>query len=278
MPPTVALTFFTILGLCIGSFLNVCVSRWPAGLSIVSPRSRCPKCERQIRAIENIPVVSWIALRARCRGCGERISIEYPLVELIVGAIWFWSAYHFGPNFTAVRVAVFATILLGIALTDARHYVIPDGFTISGLVWVLGTSIVALFMGDYGPFESPFASPYEALIGACAGAGAIAIVGWLGEASLKKEAMGFGDVTLMAVAGAALGAGRALLTIFVAAALGAVVFLLIVLPIAKVRSSRRKEPFTIPLVPFGVFLAPAAVISLLWGREMIAWYMRLTGL
>ena len=263
-----------VVGACIGSFLNVCVSRWPAGLSVISPRSRCPKCERPIPASENIPVLGWVLLRGRCRGCGERISIEYPLVELTVALAWLAAYLHYGASFDALRVAVFTTILFGIALTDARHYVIPDGFTVFGLIWVLATAIVGTLMHDF----SPFASPFDAVIGACAGAGAVAIAGWLGELVLKKEAMGFGDVTLMAFAGAALGPTRALLTIFIAAGIGAVFFGLFVLPIGWLRSRRRGEQFVPPLVPFGVFLAPAALVALLWGYALVTWYARVSGL
>lgn len=270
--------YFTVIGLCVGSFLNVCISRWPAGLSVVRPRSRCPKCERPILAIENIPLISWIFLRGKCRGCHLPISIEYPAIELLLGGVWFLCAYHYGATFTGVRVAAFASFLIGIAITDLRHYVIPDGYTISGLIWTLATAIAALFFNPLQAFTSPFASPYDALIGACVGAGAISIVGWLGEASLKREAMGFGDVTLMAFAGAALGAGRALLTIFIGAAIGAAVFVIIVYPVTRLRTNEAGERRTVPLVPFGVFLAPSAFATLIWGDRMIAWYLQITGL
>lgn len=277
-PPVFAYVYFAFIGLCIGSFLNVCISRWPAGLSVVRPRSRCPKCERPIAAIENVPVLSWIFLRGKCRGCGLPISVEYPAVELFVGIVWLWCAYRFGLGFTAVRVAVFASFLTGIAITDARHYVIPDGYTIPGLIWTLATAVAVLIVSPGNADLSPFAGPYDALIGACVGAGAISIVGWLGEASLKKEAMGFGDVTLMAFAGAALGPGRTLLAIFLGAAIGAAVFVLVVYPVMKVRSRKDGPVSKLPLVPFGVFLAPAAFVALLWGQEMIAWYLTYTGL
>jgi leader peptidase (prepilin peptidase) / N-methyltransferase len=160
-------------------------------------------------------------------------------------------------------------VLAGIAVTDALYYLIPDGFTVFGLIWILATSVLAALAGSPGLF----ASPYDALLGACVGAGAISIVGWLGEVALKKEAMGFGDVTLMAVVGAALGPARTLLTVFVGAAVGAVVFLVVVVPIVWLRSKRLGRPFEMPLVPFGVFLAPAALITLLLGNRLIAWYL-----
>jgi leader peptidase (prepilin peptidase)/N-methyltransferase len=263
-----------VIGAVFGSFLNVCISRWPEGLSVVSPRSRCPKCERQITAFENIPLLSWIALRGKCRGCGNSISLQYPLVELVVGLIWLECYLHFGLSFTAVRVAVFVTALLGIAVTDAKHYLIPDGFTAFGLLWVIVTAIAAIFFSE----SSPFAGAYGALIGACAGAGAIAITGWLGELALKKEAMGFGDVTLMAMVGGAVGPGRAILTIFIGALIATVVFLGFVYPFAWLRARRSGGAFDPPLIPFGVFLAPAAMIALLWGNSMISAYTRSMGL
>jgi leader peptidase (prepilin peptidase)/N-methyltransferase len=268
-----------VFGATVGSFLNVCVARWPRDLSVVRPRSKCPYCGHQLSWYENVPLVSWLALRARCRCCDEPISIQYPLVELAVALIFAMSVWHFGPTFTAVRLAIFATILLGIALTDLQHYLIPDGFTVSGLFFALATSVIGLYLGEQGPFVGP----YDALVGACAGAGMIAIVGWLGEVALKREAMGMGDVTLMAFAGAALGPSRAIVTVFGGAVLGAVTFLFIVYPVARVRHAGYREQtelalgansFAAPLVPFGVFLAPAALGTLLWGDSVLAWLLR----
>jgi leader peptidase (prepilin peptidase)/N-methyltransferase len=272
------------VGACMGSFLNVCIGRWPEGLSVVKPRSRCPKCGHQIKATENIPIVSWLLLRGRCSGCGERISIQYPIVELLVGLIWLAAFLQFGLSFSAFRVAVLATVLLGISITDAKHFLIPDGFTVFGLFFVLLTSFVALYLGE----SVPFAGPWDAVIGMCVGAGAISIVGWLGEVWLKRPAMGFGDVTLMAVVGAAVGPTRALLTIFIGAVLAPIVLLGVVYPLSArgladdagqtelaVEASggwRKRE------LPFGVFLAPAALIALLWGDAIIAWYLRISGL
>jgi leader peptidase (prepilin peptidase)/N-methyltransferase len=258
-----------VLGAIVGSFLNVCVSRWPAGLSVVKPRSRCPRCERQIVWYDNIPLASWIVLRGRCRGCGEPISPIYPLVELVVALTWLATFLHFGASFTALRAAIFFTVLLGIMLTDATHYVIPDGFTAFGMVWAFIAATIAAFLGE----TSPFSPLYDSLIGACVGAGAIAIAGWLGEIAFRKEAMGFGDVTLMAMVGAHLGPGRTLLTVFLGAVLGALVFVGIVYPIEWVRSRGQDKELELPLVPFGVFLAPGAVVALLWGRDFIDWYV-----
>jgi leader peptidase (prepilin peptidase)/N-methyltransferase len=268
-----------VFGAAVGSFLNVCIARWPRELSVIRPRSKCPYCGHQLAWFENVPLVSWIALRARCRCCDEPISIQYPLVEFAVALIFALSVWFYGPSIVALRLAIVATILLGIAITDALHYLIPDGFTVSGLFFALAMSVVGLYLGDQGPFVGP----YDALVGACAGAGLIAIVGWLGEVALKREAMGMGDVTLMAFAGAALGPSRAIVTVFGGAVLGAVTFLLIVYPVARVRHAGYREQtelalgansFAAPLVPFGVFLAPAALGTLLWGDTVLAWLLR----
>jgi len=276
MPPLTAeltaLVFATvfILGASMGSFLNVCISRWPAELSVVSPRSRCPRCERPIAWHENIPVLSWLLLRGKCRGCQLPISMQYPVVELLVALGWVGSVLHFGVTFEAIRVAVFGTVLFGIAVTDAKHYLIPDGFTLTGLVLVFAAAIGGLFLNE----TSLFATPWAAFLGACVGAGAITIIGWLAEVAMKREAMGFGDTTLMAVVGAALGPERALLTIIGGAFVGATFFLLVVGPMIWVKSRRNGTEFAFPDVPFGVFLAPAAMLALLWGDRLIAWYMQ----
>jgi len=273
-----------VVGAAIGSFLNVCIGRWPEGLSVVKPRSRCPKCGHQIKATENVPILSWILLRGKCSGCRERISIQYPMVELLVALLWLAAYLQFGMTITAFRVAVFATVLLGISITDAKHFLIPDGFTVFGLLFVLVTAFVALFFGE----AEPFARPWDAVLGMCVGAGAISIAGWLGEVWLKRPAMGFGDVTLMAVAGAALGPARSLLTVFIGAAIAPIILLGIVYPLSARGladdqgqtelaleaggSWRRRE------LPFGVFLAPAALIALLFGDAIIGWYLRISGL
>lgn len=276
------LVFALLVGACVGSFLNVCVARWPAGESVVAPPSRCPRCAHQIRWYENLPVVGWLWLRGRCGSCREAISVQYPVVEALVGLGWLAAVLAFGFSFTALRVAVFGTVMAGIAITDAKHYLIPDGFTVFGLLWVLLTAVGGVYLAE----ASPFAGPLDALLGACVGAGLISIIGWLGEVTLKKEAMGFGDVTLMAVVGAAVGPWRAMLTVFVGAALAAVIFLLVVIPIVRLRARRAvpapavnaagaddEEASDLPQVPFGVFLAPAALLTLLWGTELLNWYL-----
>ena len=257
-----------LFGASLGSFLNVCISRWPAELSVVRPRSRCPRCEKPIAWYDNIPLASWLMLRGKCRGCALPISVQYPLIELAVGIIWVLTVWYFGLSLTALRIGLAATILLGVMMTDLQHYVIPDGFTVTGFLVAIIAPMVALFYGETGPFVGP----WDALIGACTGAGLIAIVGWLGEVALGKEAMGQGDVTLMAMIGAMVGPSRSLLTVFVAAGIGAGVFLLVVAPIGWLRARSRGASYELPLVPFGVFLAPAGMVTLIFGDEIIARY------
>jgi leader peptidase (prepilin peptidase)/N-methyltransferase len=267
---TIILLPIFAIGASIGSFLNVCISRWPAELSVIKPRSRCPKCERAIAWYENIPLISWLLLRGKCRGCGLPISMQYPAVELLVALGWVACVITFDVTFEAFRVAIFGTILFGIAVTDAKHYLIPDGFTITGLVLVIGMAVANFFAGEV----TVFATPWPAILGACVGAGAITIIGWLAEVAMKREAMGFGDTTLMAVVGAALGPERALLTIVGGAFVGAVFFLLVVGPIVWMRNRGTGKAFEFPDVPFGVFLAPAAMLALLWGDRLIVWYVQ----
>ena len=290
MIPAFYLTMAFVVGACVGSFLNVCVARWPRELSVIRPGSRCPSCGHRLQWFENIPLLSWVVLRGRCRCCREPISVQYPAVELTAAIGWAVAFWQFGPTVEALRIAVFGTTLLGIALTDARHYLIPDGFTLFGLLWTLAASVVGFFLLE----PSHFATPYDALLGACAGAGMIAIVGWLGEVALRREAMGLGDVTLMAFVGAAVGPARALATVFVGATLAATIFLGVVYPALALtrraqpqrrgphqtelalggRNGSAISPFDAPLVPFGVFLAPAAMLTLLWGDALLAWVTR----
>jgi leader peptidase (prepilin peptidase) / N-methyltransferase len=236
-------------GLALGSFLNVCVLRWPQDQSVVSPRSRCPGCGSPIAWFDNLPVLSWLLLRGRCRGCGEGISIQYPAVELLTGLMWGGVFWILGPGPEALRGAVFLTLLLGIALSDARFYIIPDEFSVGGAALGLGLALV-----------SPAIGFFEALIGALVGFTVLWLVAWAGEKVFRKEAMGGGDIKMMAMLGAFLGPPGVLLTLFVAAFLGAVIFGPISLRTGK-------------LVPFGIFLAAGGAITYAWGDALVGWYL-----
>jgi leader peptidase (prepilin peptidase)/N-methyltransferase len=243
-----------LFGAVIGSFLNVCIVRWPAEQSVVKPRSRCPKCGYQLAWYDNVPVVSWLVLRGRCRGCQAPISPLYPIVELATAAIFAGMAWRFGPTLEALGGALFLTILLGIAMTDAREYLIPDEFTLGGLV--IGLALAAA--GGTGPF-------LQAALGAAVGFGLLWIVGYLGGIVFKEEAMGGGDIKMMAMVGAFVGWQGVLLTIFLGALSGTLIFL----PMA-LRGKKK-------LVPFGVFLAIGAALSFLVGPAIIDWYRGFLG-
>ncbi len=236
-------------GLLIGSFLNVCIVRWPAEESVVRPRSRCPQCSALIAWYDNIPIVSWLLLRARCRHCALPIPWRYPLIELATGLLWALAWWHHGPTIEAFRAAVFGTILLGIAMTDAREYIIPDEFSIGGAV--LGI-LFAVFGG---------ALPWTgALLGAAVGFGLLWGVAVLGAKAFGQEAMGGGDIKMMAMVGAFLGWQGVLLTLF----LGSVGGVLIFLPLRLLGRDK--------LVPFGIFLALGAALCWVAGPALLTWY------
>jgi leader peptidase (prepilin peptidase)/N-methyltransferase len=243
-----------LFGAVVGSFLNVCIVRWPANKSVVKPRSRCPSCGLQIAWYDNIPIVSWLVLGSKCRVCRTPISILYPAVELATALIWGWMGYRHGLSLEALKGALFCTILLGIAMTDAREYLIPDQFTIGGLVIGLGFAAAA---GPDGLIP--------AVIGAGLGFGLLWLVGYLGSWAFKEEAMGGGDIKMMAMVGAFVGWQGVLLTIFMGALAGTLIFL----PLAA--AGRKK------LVPFGVFLSAGATVSYLVGPAIIEWYRGFVG-
>jgi leader peptidase (prepilin peptidase)/N-methyltransferase len=243
-----------LFGAVIGSFLNVCIVRWPAEQSVVRPRSRCPRCGSQLAWYDNIPIVSWLLLRARCRSCGAPISGLYPAIELATALIWAGLFLHHGAGLEALRGALFGTILLGIAMTDAREYLIPDEFTIGGLV--IGLAFAA---------AGGLVSLGWAFLGAAVGFGLLWVVGQLGTWAFKEEAMGGGDIKMMAMVGAFVGWQGVLLTIFAGALAGTAVFL----PMSLL--GRKK------LVPFGIFLAIGAAVTYLAGPAVIDWYQRFIG-
>ena len=238
-----------LVGLMIGSFLNVCTLRWPEDESVVFPGSHCPKCGEPIRWYDNVPVLGYVLLRGRCRACREPISLQYPLVELATGLVWAGMFSYAGLSFEALRGTLLLTILFGIALTDARFYIIPDQFSLGGLVLGLGLAFLP------GGIDA-----LDALIGAIVGFGLLGSVAVVGKWMLKKDAMGLGDIKMMAMVGAFLGWAGVLLTVFLGALLGAVIF-------GPISYKTKK------LVPFGIFLAAAAAITYGFGSEIIDWYL-----
>lgn len=244
-----------VFGAMLGSFLNVCIVRLPKDESIVSPRSRCPRCHTPVAWFDNVPVLSWILLRGKCRHCGETISVQYPAIELLTATIWIGAVWYYGITLTALAAGMLGTILLGIAVTDARHYLIPDEYTFGGLA-------VGLVLSLRGGLDGLVA----ALVGALVGFGVLYAVAFIGEKALGKEAMGGGDIKMMAMVGAFVGWRGVLLTIFGGALLGTLIFV----PISLLSKDK-------PLVPFGVFLAGAAALVFVFGDAVWQWYMGFVG-
>jgi leader peptidase (prepilin peptidase)/N-methyltransferase len=240
-------------GLLLGSFRNVCTLRWPKNESVVSPPSHCGSCEARIRWFDNIPVLSWVLLRGRCRSCDVRISAQYPLVELATGLIWAGVFLRLGLEPEALRGAVFLTLLFGIALTDARFYIIPDQFSLGGLF--LGLALAG-WISYLGGTATPL---IQAGAGAMLGFGLLLAVAIGGKALFKKDAMGGGDIKMMAMVGSFLGGAGVLLTLFLGALFGAVIFGPISMKTGK-------------LVPFGIFLAAGAAVTFAWGDMILDWY------
>jgi leader peptidase (prepilin peptidase) / N-methyltransferase len=242
------LIFPGLFGAAIGSFLNVCICRWPEDESVVAPASRCPECGSAIGWRDNIPVLSWLVLGGKCRSCRGGISPLYPAIELATALVWIAAAIRYGISWQGLSFAVFLTILLGIAATDARTYLIPDEFTLGGLI--------AGLLLSFAPGGVTF---LQSIAGAGLGFGLLYLAAVLGEWWLGKPAMGGGDIKMMAMVGAFLGPLGALLTIFFGALVGTAVFLPISLRTQK-------------LVPFGIFLALGAAVTDVWGEAIVTWY------
>jgi leader peptidase (prepilin peptidase)/N-methyltransferase len=275
-PPTPIAIIVFLFGLIIGSFLNVCILRIPGGKSIVLPSSACPKCGAPIRPYDNIPVLSWLMLRGKCRACKTPISPMYPVVELLTGLLFLACFYAFGLTPEALKWAAFAAIMVVLVFTDLRERILPDvvnftGFGI-GLAFsfvtkpIDGTALwIANHMFDFPP-PAPVLSFVDALLGAALGSGLLWIVSEGYFRLRRREGMGLGDVKMMLMAGAFLGVKRVLLTIFVGAVLGSVLGLLFIL----VR--RKGSDYELP---FGTFLGAAALLVVFYGTPAVNWYQSL---
>jgi leader peptidase (prepilin peptidase)/N-methyltransferase len=265
MPPVLepfSSVVVVVVGLVLGSFLNVCIHRLPRGESVVHPRSRCPACGELIRWYQNVPVVSWIALRARCAGCGCPISWRYPLVELMTAAILLglWLAY--GPSRQFLVAAPFCLAMTVLFFTDLDLQLLPDVITLPGFAVGIALAWINPFLAQ----ETPSARLWMAVSGGALGAGVLWGIGALYSRLRGVEAMGMGDVKLMAMVGAFTGPLGVLFTLFAASVVGAVV------GVALIPLRGRSLSDTLP---FGCFLAPAAVVALLYGRQAIGAYFEL---
>jgi len=270
-----------VLGLCVGSFLNVVIHRLPkmmerawreecaelAGTpaakpdqrryNLLVPRSACPACGRRIAPLENVPVLSWLWLRARCAGCGARISSRYPLVELAAGAIGGYAAWRYGASLPAAGAMIYCWTLLALAVIDLDTQLLPDDLTLpllwAGLLFNLGAGFVPLS---------------TAVLGAMAGYVALWLVYWAFKLATGKEGMGYGDFKLLAAIGAWLGWQKLPLVILLSSVVGAAIGIAL---IVFARHGREKP------IPFGPYLAAAGIVALLWGDLIIRRWLPILG-
>lgn len=254
--------FCLLLGLAFGSFLNVCISRSPRHESVGAGRSRCPKCGAAIRALDNIPLLSFLVLRGRCRDCGERISWRYPAIELATAALWLLCLLQFGWSLTALGMAAFCFLLLGLAAMDAETMLLPDAFTLPGIA--LGVIYSGVICDNGWPVRLRCAG---ASLGwaVCAAALILAIRGlyWLVR---RREGMGLGDAKLFAMIAAWLGPANAVLAFFLAV-VGAAMYGVLWLGL------RRGEGKAQARVPLGSFLCAAAIYAAFAGQSTMDWYL-----
>lgn len=296
----IALSF--LLGLIVGSFLNVCIARIPFGLSIVRPRSRCPKCETPIKPYDNIPVLSWVFLGGRCRHCKEKISIQYPLVEFFTGILFAACFASFGLTAVGLKWVVFSCLILTLTVTDLRVRLLPDAITFTGfglgLVFSAGTppidSTAQWLWGHLFHFIPPLMvlSLTNAIVGAAFGG---FLLWFVGEAYFRirgREGMGLGDAKMMLLVGSFFGLTRTFLTILIGSLLGSLVGVLAV-PLLYLfgwkrglarRASRRGlgEETKLRLYlaynyqfPFGTYLGAGALLVVFFGSSALEWYYSL---
>jgi leader peptidase (prepilin peptidase)/N-methyltransferase len=288
-PPGALALLILPFGLVFGSFLNVVIYRVPLGRSVVSPRSHCPVCGTLIVWFDNVPVLSWLLLGRRCRGCRAPIPVRYPLVELAHGLLWSASMLAWAPEATAWILLPFLSAQLALFFTDWDHQLLPDRITLplaaAGLVlapWsgaIFGMPGAAtrwlgpLLSGEGGEAPAWLVRGGERLLGALAGAALGYLLFWsiaaLWKALRGEEAMGGGDLKLMLGVGAFLGPGGVLLTIVLGSLTGSIIGLALMVRAGAGWRTR---------LPFGCFLTPAAVVAALWGRDLVGAYLRLAGL
>ncbi len=247
-----------VLGLLFGSFLNVCISRLPAGQSILTPRSHCPNCQHPICAFDNVPLLSYLVLRGRCRHCQQRISLQYPLVEAALATLWAGCVLHTGLQTQTLLDAALIFLLLGLAVMDAQTFLLPDSFTVGGLVVAFAAKTL---------MAGPGLRLHAALItarDAFAAALLLLVIRWLYQLFRKQEGMGLGDVKLLAMMAAFLGLPLALLACFLAIVIAAAAFSPMLF---------RHRAHARHMIPFGSFLASAGIAVVFIGQPLLAWYL-----
>ena len=293
---------FFVFGLVFGSFLNVCIYRLPRGLSVVRPRSACPACNKPIAAYDNLPVLSWIILRGKCRQCRAPISPRYAVVELLTGLFFAFSyLVSAGSIPLAIKYCVFSFLLIGLIFTDAETKLLPDVLTKPGIVLGLLFSFFVpvdgpaeAMLSRWGTFDDRVFWFINSLTGAIFGAAFILGVAMLYQALRNVEGMGMGDVKLMALIGAFLGIKLTLMVLLFGSIIGSVFGIGLMLVVWRKRLARRRrrldEPGNIARarawysaklifrnfeIPFGVFLGMAAMFAAFWGVPLARWYMGL---
>lgn len=243
-----------LLGLAVGSFLNVCIYRLPEGKSIFFPPSHCPLCNKKIKFYDNIPVLSFILLKGRCRFCGSKISVQYPLVELLTAFLFVGAYIWQGLSLGFLSTIVLGCLLIIVFFVDLKHRIIPDVITLPGIVIGLGFA-----------FFSPGIKILDSFLGILIGGGVLYLLAILGELLFKKESMGGGDIKLAAMLGAFLGWQKLFLIFFLSALLGSIIGVLAIRFSSKVKEHRT--------IPFGPFLALASFAALFWGEKIIKAYL-----
>ena len=249
--------FAFVFGMVVGSFLNVCICRMPNGESIVSPPSHCPHCSYRIRWYDNIPLLSYLVLRGKCRGCGAHISLQYPLVELINGILTLFLFLRFGPTLVFAVLFLFCSALVVITFIDIEHQIIPDEISLSGIV--LGF-VLSFFLKGH--------SWLNALLGILLGGGSLLLVAYTYQRLTGKDGMGGGDIKLLAMMGAFLGWKAIPFIIFASSLIGSVVGVTIMM--LQKKDSKLA-------IPFGPYLAFGAVLYIFYGKPLIHWYLNLSG-
>ena len=255
MLPYLIEAFIFICGLCIGSFLNVCIYRLPASKSIVHPRSMCSNCGTLIASYDNIPILSYLWLKGRCRHCRTKISLRYPMVELLGGLFALGTYLKFGLTIEALIYYLFFAALIVVTFIDLDHRIIPDVITLPGIPICFAAG-----------FALPTITYKDALLGILIGGGSLYVIAWAYDRITKKEGMGGGDIKLLAMIGAIVGWQGVLFTIFVASLVGTLAGLAVML------QSRKGLKLA---VPFGPFLSIGSITYIIFGTPLIDWYFNL---
>ncbi len=241
--------FLFMVGTVVGSFLNVCIVRIPEGKSVISPPSSCPKCGQRIRFYDNIPIISFLVLRGKCRDCGERISPVYPLVEFTTGIAFVGIYLSNGFSLDFIRNGFLISVLIAISVIDLKYYIIPNKIVYPGLTIGLVLSTI-----------KGLNQLRDSILGMGIGVGALILISLLGRVIFRKESMGMGDVKLAGLIGLFLGWKGVLLSLYAASIVGAIFGIGLMVFAGRKRDS---------MIPFGPFIAVGSVVVMFWGRISI---------